>query len=80
MRYIGYLSGVMLILCAIPEIYVGLKTGVVGASRGLLYLWMAGEILGLIYTISLKNKPLVMNYGMNTLLVGIVIAIKEGLI
>jgi len=80
MRFIGYLSAVCLILCAIPEIYVGLKTGVVGASRGLLYLWMAGEILGLVYTIWLRNKPLIVNYGMNTLLVGIIIAIKEGII
>jgi hypothetical protein len=80
MKYIGYLSGVMLILCGIPEIYVGLKSGVVGASRGLLYLWMVGEILGLIYSISLKNKPLMMNYGVNSLIVSIIIAIKEGII
>ena len=80
MKYFGWMSTVFLILCSLPEIYSGLKTGQVGATYGLLYLWLLGELTGLVYTIWRKDIPLIVNYTMNSILVGIIIVIKEGII
>lgn len=76
MRNIGYLSSVFLILCGLPELYLGLTTGNVGASYGLLILWFIGEVLGLIYTINRKDLPLILNYSFNTLIVGAILCLK----
>ena len=80
MKFFGWMTTICLTLCAVPEIYSGLKTGTVGATYGLLYLWLAGEIFGSIYTIYKKDVPLIVNYGLNSILVTIIILIKEGII
>jgi hypothetical protein len=80
MRYFGWMTTILLTLCSVPEIYSGLKTGSVGATYGLLYLWLAGEITGLIYTISRKDAPLIVNYSMNSILVTVILLIKEGIL
>jgi hypothetical protein len=80
MKFFGWMSTVALVLCGLPEIYSGLKTGTVGSTQGFLYLWLVGEIAGFIYSISLKKLPLILNYGINTIIVMTIIAIKEGII
>lgn len=80
MKFFGWTSTIFLILCSLPEIYSGLKSGHVGATYGLLYLWLAGEVTGLIYTTSQKDIPLIVNYSINSILVTAIILIKEGII
>ena len=77
-QIIGYLSALLLVACGLPELYLGIKEGSVGASHGLLYMWFAGEVLGLFYVISVRKLPLIFNYGFNTLIVGALIALKLG--
>lgn len=79
-KTIGYISTICLVLCGLPELYDGIKTGQVGASWGLLGLWFAGEVFGLLYTIPLKKIPLILNYALNTFIVGAVLCVKYGLL
>ena len=76
MKRFGWFSTLFLVLCGLPELYSGLTTGTVGASYGLLILWFLGEICGVIYTIHKKDLPLILNYGINTIIVGTILLIK----
>jgi len=75
---VGYMSSALLVACGIPELYLGIESGAVGASYWLLILWFAGEILGLMYAASLGKIPLLLNYGLNTIIVGAILMIKLG--
>lgn len=80
MKKLGWLSSTFLLLCGIPELYLGIKTDEVGASWGLLAMWFLGEVFGLIYVFPTRKGPLILNYLGNTLIVGAIIAIKGQLI
>lgn len=80
LKTIGFLSAFCLIACGLPELYYGIKTGNVGAGWGLLILWFAGEVFGLIYVIPLKKYPLIFNYAFNTAIVGAILCVKYGFI
>lgn len=80
MKLVGWLSATFLILCGVPELYLGIKTGNVGASWGLLTLWFAGEVFGLVYTVYRKDYPLIANYLLNTCIVGCILGVKLGLL
>ena len=76
MNIVGILSSICLVLCGLPELYRGVKEGNIGASLGLLILWFLGEILGLIYTTYIGDMALIINYGFNTFIVGILLWMK----
>jgi len=78
MKTIGYISTLLLVACGLPELYVGVKTGIIGSSFGLLYMWGGGCFLGIIYSASLKSVPYVLNNLINTIIVGLLIAMKMG--
>jgi len=80
MKYIGWASSTLLLICGLPELYYGIKTGHVGMSTAFLVMWFLGEILGLTYVLLMRNKPLIFNYLGNTIIVGLILAIKKGLI
>ena len=63
---IGWLSTLCFSLCALPEAYSAYKTGKVGATWGLLLLWLIGEILGIIYILPKADMPILTNYITNT--------------
>jgi len=68
---IGYVGGLMLAFCAVPQVYQCVKTGNAdGLSKGFLLLWLGGEILMQIYVITKHgfDMPLLINYWFNTLL------------
>jgi len=80
MLFIGYLSALFLTVCGIPDVYIGIKTGIVNISNTLLYLWIIGEALGLIYVIPLKKTPLILNYSLNVVIISLLILLKRGVI
>lgn len=73
---LGYISSFLLIACGIPELIKGIKNGEVGASKGLIYTWFAGEVFGLIYVTYIGDYPLLLNYGLNTIITGALSWIK----
>lgn len=76
MKYIGYTSAILLLLCGLPELYYGFTENKVNVSYAFLTLWFLGEVLGLIYVIPKKHAPLILNYLGCSLIVGALIAIK----
>ena len=78
MNNIGWISSLLLVLCGVPELYRGISTGHIGASWGLVTLWLLGEILGVIYTFNKRDLPLFFNYSLNTIIVGAIFIIKFG--
>lgn len=79
-EYIGWISAVLLATCGIPEAYEALKTGDSALTWTFLLMWYFGEIFALIYTMN-KNKkvkliPLLFNYGLNLVLISVIISCK----
>jgi uncharacterized protein with PQ loop repeat len=73
---IGWAGGVVLSICAVPQVYRTWKTKRAGdLSWGFLLLWFVGEIFTFFYIIAsdimnnLEHWPLYLNYFFNTLLV-----------
>lgn len=71
---LGYISGLSLALCGLPQAIQSWKTGTSeGISPLFLWLWMLGEIGMVSYTL-LKigfDKPLMLNYSFNIILISV---------
>ena len=64
-------------LCGVPQAILSYKQGhAKGTSWGLLVLWTIGEICILIYVLSKKDLPLIVNYLFNLLMLAIIIKYK----
>lgn len=70
MEYLGYLSGLLLAICALPQVIKCIKTGnAKGLSKLFIWFWFLGEIGLLIFSINRLGYigPLLLNYGANIL-------------
>lgn len=78
MEIIGWLGGICLSLCALPQaIKVYREKNADGTSHLMLWLWMIGEILTLIYVCLEKfSLPLILNYSLNIVFVAIIFYYK----
>lgn len=76
--YIGWVGAVLLSVCALPQAVVCLRTGKsTGLSPIFLWMWFLGEVLSCLYIVGwLWSAPLVFNYGLNILLIGIMLKYK----
>lgn len=72
----GWLSAICFSLCALPEAYSAYRTKKVGATWGLLILWLVGEILGIIYIVPKNDFPILTNYTVNAIVLFYIIYIK----
>ena len=73
----GWASSIAFGICAIPQAYQSIKDGHSnGMTNGLLFLWIVGEVCGILYSISLGELPLIFNYGSNCFFVGIMLWYK----
>lgn len=65
MNEIGWIGGVCLALCAIPEVISCLRKGYTGCSWGLLALWFIGEVC--LFAVELEHMyiPRLFNYFVN---------------
>ena len=71
---IGWISAIFLAICGIPQAYSSWKHGhSIGISKLFLWFWFGGEVTGLVYVIYQGNPPLIANYGLNTIFVGIIL-------
>ena len=65
MNEIGWIGGVCLALCAIPEVIQCLRKGYTGCSWGLLILWMIGEVCFFAVELQHMYMPRLFNYLVN---------------
>lgn len=70
----GMLGGLLLALSGLPQAIKSYREGRTGdISHGLLWMWLIGEVLMFAYTLgTLRDIPLLLNFGINTLLVGVI--------
>jgi uncharacterized protein with PQ loop repeat len=78
MEIIGWIGGICLSLCALPQaIKVYREKNADGTSHLMLWLWMFGEILTLIYVLFAKfSLPLILNYSLNIVFVAVIFYYK----
>lgn len=76
METIGYIGGILLGVCGIPEVIRSIKDKRCHLGWPFLLLWFLGEIFMEIYAIELWDFPLIFNYTFNLFLVGIMLYIK----
>lgn len=76
METIGYLGGILLTICGIPEVVRTIKDGRAHLGWNMLILWFLGEIFMIGYAIYLMNGPLIMNYVFNFFVVAIMLYYK----
>lgn len=62
---IGWIGGICLALCAIPEVVECLRKGRTGCSWGLLILWSIGEVCLLLVELQDLYMPRLFNYVIN---------------
>ena len=73
----AYLGSIFLAICAVPMAWKSYKQGhSEGVDEIFLILWGLGEFLVLTYVIYNKDIPLILNYGLNLIFIGIVVYYK----
>ena len=76
METIGYLGGLLLAICGIPEVIRTIKDKRCHLGWPFLLLWFFGEVFMEIYAFGLSDFPLIFNYTFNLVLVGIMLIYK----
>lgn len=77
LELIGWIGGILLAICGIPQAYKSLKQGhSTGISASFLWLWFWGEVLVLIYVVPQLLYPLIFNYLFNIMIIGIILWYK----
>lgn len=76
MDLIGYVSGIMLALCGLPEAIRSYKNKRCDIGWGLLIMWMLGEIGLLIYETKTLAIPRILNYSCNIIFISVMIFYK----
>lgn len=80
MEIIGWIGGILLAFCGLPEAVLAIQTKQCLLSWSFLLMWLIGEILALTYVILKAKKvsllPLIFNYGLNILFISIMIFYK----
>jgi len=65
LNIIGYIGGILLAVCAIPEVIRTYNDKRCHLGWPFLLLWFVGEIFMEIYAIALMDYPLIFNYSFN---------------
>jgi uncharacterized protein with PQ loop repeat len=77
METIGWLGAILFAICGLPQAWQCAKDG---HSRGLnwffLAAWLGGEILTIIYIWPKQDYPLLFNYLLNLVFLGVMIRYK----
>jgi len=76
LKTIGYIGGILLAFCSLPEVARTIMDGKCYIGWGMLVTWGLGELLVFIYILPKKDKPLLLNYGINLVLIGILLYYK----
>ena len=66
MEIIGWIGGIMLALCTVPQAIQSYRQKhSLGISKLFLGMWLAGELLTATYVFPKHNYPLLFNYAVN---------------
>lgn len=76
MEMVGYIGGILLALCGIPEAFMSIVKGRSGVTMGLALMWWLGEIAMLIYVFEIASPPLLINYLTNVICTTIIVRYK----
>ena len=76
MENLAWFGSILLAFCAVPEAYYSVKRGRNDNSYAFLLMWLFGEVFTLIYVLSKKDYPLVLNYTANLFFIGIILRYK----
>jgi uncharacterized protein with PQ loop repeat len=71
---VGYIGGLLLALSGLPQALKSLREGRTGdISTALLWMWVVGEGFMFVYTaVKAPTVPLLLNFGANFVLVGLI--------
>lgn len=73
MIFIAYIGNILLAICGLPMAVEAVRKGYNTTNLLFLLLWLSGEVLTLIYVISLGDIPLLLNYIPNIVFLLIII-------
>ena len=76
MNSIGMIGSLLLTFCALPELIRTIKDGRCHLSWGFLSMWFTGEIFCISYGLDLSEIPMIINYGFNLVVAGIMVYFK----
>ena len=77
MEIIGYIGSIMLAICGLPQAIESFKTkSSEGLTWGFLGLWFFGEIFTFVYVLPKMDFPLLINYSVNIIFLGIILYFK----
>ena len=80
MEQIGWLGSILLSVCAFPQAWKSYKDKHSdGISWAFLALWGFGEIFTLAYVAPKLDAPLIVNYSVNLIFIGIIVKYKFSL-
>ena len=73
----GFIGGIMLSICSIPEAVKSYREKVCHIGWGMLLLWLGGEIGLLVYEVKTMALPRLINYFLNLLCILVLIYYKK---
>ena len=77
MEICAWIGAILLGFCGLPQAIKCWKQGhAIGLSWGFILMWAWGEILTLIYVISKIDLALIVNYGINTMIIFVILYFK----
>ena len=73
MEIIGWIGGILLAFCGLPQAIESSKTGKSdGLTWGFLIMWGVGELFTIVYIIPKWHWPLIFNYTANIIFISII--------
>lgn len=77
METIGWIGGILLAFCGLPQAYESFKTkNSDGLTWSFLIMWGVGELFTIVYVIPKWHWPLIFNYTANIIFIGIILYYK----
>ena len=77
MEYIGWIGGILLAFCGLPQAWESWKTGKSdGLTWGFLIMWGIGELFTIVYIIPKWHWPLIFNYTAYLIFLSIIVYYK----
>ena len=70
---IGWIGSACMAICSLPQAYKSIRDkNSRGVSIGMIILWFLGELFTFIYVLPIRDYPLLTNYAINFILMGII--------
>jgi uncharacterized protein with PQ loop repeat len=77
MEYVGWIGGILLAFCGLPQAVESYKTkNSDGLTWGFLIMWGVGELFTIVYIIPKWHWPLIFNYTANIIFISIIVYYK----